>query len=123
MRSTDDLPEAEKIRVDLTGAPQTMLATLYAKALDADADNSLLRDTWAKDVVRRIDYDWRKTTITPRNAIGVTLRTVHFDNWAREFLAAHERATYCTSVADWTAARSGWTRAPRSSGMTSTTPM
>ena len=93
MRSTDDLPEAEKIRVDLTGAPQTMLATLYAKALDADADNSLLRDTWAKDVVRRIDYDWRKTTITPRNAIGVTLRTVHFDNWAREFLAAHERAT------------------------------
>ena len=45
MRSTDDLPEAEKIRVDLTGAPQTMLATLYAKALDADADNSLLLDT------------------------------------------------------------------------------
>ena len=93
MRSTDDLPEAEKIRVDLTGAPQTMLATLYAKALDADADNSLLLDTWAKDVVRRINYDWHKTTITPRNAIGVTLRTVHFDNWAREFLAMHERAT------------------------------
>ena len=93
MRSTDDLPEAEKIHVDLTGAPQTMLATLYAKALDADADNSLLGDRWAKDVVRRIDYDWRQTSITPRNAAGVTLRTVHFDNWAREFLAVHERAT------------------------------
>ena len=27
----------DRIRVDLNGPPQTMLATLYAKALDADA--------------------------------------------------------------------------------------
>ncbi|WP_454199350.1 class I SAM-dependent methyltransferase [Nocardia sp. Marseille-Q1738] len=87
------MPEAEKIRVDLTGAPQTMLATLYAKALDADAENPLLGDTWARDAVRRIDYDWRSTSITRRNQSGVTLRTVHFDNWAREFLALHDRAT------------------------------
>ncbi|MEV6324726.1 class I SAM-dependent methyltransferase [Nocardia sp. NPDC051787] len=86
------MPEAEKIRVDLTGAPQTMLATLYAKALDADAEKPLLGDTWAKDAVRRIDYDWRSTSITPRNQVGVTVRTVHFDNWAREFLAQHDRA-------------------------------
>ncbi|WP_084496937.1 class I SAM-dependent methyltransferase [Nocardia amamiensis] len=81
------------MRVDLTGAPQTMLATLYAKALDADAQTPLLGDTWAKDAVRRIDYDWRSTSITRRNQSGVTLRTVHFDNWAREFLAQHDRAT------------------------------
>jgi hypothetical protein len=30
--------DTNKIRVDLTGAPETMLATLYARALDADAD-------------------------------------------------------------------------------------
>ncbi|MGQ4598940.1 class I SAM-dependent methyltransferase [Nocardia sp. R6R-6] len=93
MRSKDELPEIEKIRVDLTGAPQTMLATLYAKALDADAEKPLLGDTWAKDAVRRIDYNWRRTSITARNQSGVTLRTVHFDNWAREFLARHDRAT------------------------------
>lgn len=93
MRSKDDeLPEAEKIHVDLTGAPQTMLATLYAKALDAEAENPLLGDTWARDAVRRIDYDWRSTRITRRNQSGVTVRTVHFDNWAREFLALHDRA-------------------------------
>ncbi|MGY2124327.1 class I SAM-dependent methyltransferase [Nocardia gipuzkoensis] len=93
MRSNDDRSGTEKIRVDLTGAPQTMLATLYAKALDADADKPLLGDTLAKDAVARIDYDWRSTSITPRNALGVTVRTVHFDNWAREFLAEHDRAT------------------------------
>ncbi len=29
-------------RVDLRGAPETMWATLYGKALDADAPNSVL---------------------------------------------------------------------------------
>src|ERR1700726_1246526 len=32
--------DTNKIRVDLTGAPETMLATLYARALDADAADS-----------------------------------------------------------------------------------
>ncbi|WP_327115034.1 class I SAM-dependent methyltransferase [Nocardia sp. NBC_01730] len=93
MCSYGDLPEPAKIHVDLTGAPQTMLATLYARALDADAETPFLGDTWAKDAVRRIDYDWPSTSITPRNASGVTFRTVHFDAWAGEFLALHDRAT------------------------------
>jgi hypothetical protein len=29
--------DTDKVHVDLSGASQTMLATLYAKALDADA--------------------------------------------------------------------------------------
>jgi O-methyltransferase involved in polyketide biosynthesis len=83
----------DKLHVDLTGAPQTMLATLYAKALDADAARPILGDRFAKDVVDRIDYDWSKTSINVRNAPSVTMRTAHFDNWARQFLAAHDRAT------------------------------
>jgi len=79
----------EKIHVDLTGAPQTMLATLYAKALDADLPNSVLHDTWAKDVVARLDYDWSRTAMTPSNAPSVSLRSAHFDAWARQFLAVH----------------------------------
>ena len=45
----------EKLHVDLSGAPQTMLATFYAKALDADLDNPILGDRWAKDIVDRLD--------------------------------------------------------------------
>jgi O-methyltransferase involved in polyketide biosynthesis len=84
--------EAEKIRVDLTGVPQTMLATLYARALDAAADKPILGDTLAKQMVSRIDYDWPRTAMTPRNAPSALIRTVHFDNWARQFPAVHERA-------------------------------
>jgi hypothetical protein len=69
-----------------------MLATLYAKALDADAENPVLGDTYERDVVRSLDYDWTGTGITPRLA-AVTMRTAHFDDWARQFLAAHDAAT------------------------------
>jgi methyltransferase (TIGR00027 family) len=82
----------ERVHVDLDGPPQTMLATLYAKALDADAPKSILNDEYAKNAVARIDYDWDRTTITPRRAPSVAIRTAHFDNWARQFLAVHENA-------------------------------
>ncbi|ORX06566.1 methyltransferase [Mycobacterium triplex] len=80
------------MRVDLNGPPQTMLATLYAKALDADAPNSILNDRYAKTAVDRIEYDWATTTIDARRAPSVAVRTAHFDNWARQFLAVHDRA-------------------------------
>lgn len=83
---------AEKLHVDLTGAPQTMLATFYAKALDADFENPILGDRWARDIVDRIDYDWSTTTITPRRSPAVTTRSAHFDIWARQFLAVHPEA-------------------------------
>jgi O-methyltransferase involved in polyketide biosynthesis len=84
--------DTDKLRADLSGAPETMLATLYAKALDADLPNSILHDRWAKQIVERIDYNWSKTSITPRNSSSVTMRSAHFDNWARQFLAVHPEA-------------------------------
>jgi O-methyltransferase involved in polyketide biosynthesis len=88
MRSTDGM-----IHVDLTGVPETMLATLHARALDAEAGNPMLGDQMAREIFSRIDYDWRKTTIKPRSAAAVMLRSAQFDDWAAQFLAAHDRAT------------------------------
>jgi O-methyltransferase involved in polyketide biosynthesis len=83
----------EKLHVDLSGAPQTMLATLYAKALDADLEKPILGDRYAKEVVGRIDYDWSKTAITPRVSPSVTTRSAHFDNWVRQFTSVHPNST------------------------------
>lgn len=82
----------EKLHVDLSGAPQTMLATFYAKAVDADLEKPILGDRFAKEIVDRIDYDWKKTSITAANSPAVTTRSAHFDKWARQFLAAHPEA-------------------------------
>ncbi len=80
------------MRVELSGAPQTMLATLYAKALDVDLTAPILGDHHAKEIVERIDYDWSKTSITARNSPSVTTRSAHFDSWARQFLDVNRQA-------------------------------
>ncbi|WP_199256327.1 class I SAM-dependent methyltransferase [Mycolicibacterium mengxianglii] len=80
------------MHVDLCGPPQTMLATLYAKALDADSPHSILHDQHAKSAVDRLDYDWSQTTITRRSAPAVAARSAHFDLWVGQFVAAHPRS-------------------------------
>jgi O-methyltransferase involved in polyketide biosynthesis len=82
----------ERVRINLSGPPETMLATLYAKAVDNQRDHPILGDRLAEQIVERIDYDWRRTTITAYNSPGVTTRTAHFDAWTGQFLAAHPRA-------------------------------
>jgi len=82
----------EKVAVDLSGPAQTMLTTLYCKALDADWDQPILGDVFAKEAVARIDYDWSKLKVADRWTPLVTVRTAQFDVWAAQFLAAHRDA-------------------------------
>ena len=83
----------DKVSVDLSGAAQTMLATLYLKALDADFDRPILGDRYAKEAVSRLDYDFREIGITARWAPLITVRTAQYDIWARQFLAVHPQCT------------------------------
>jgi len=83
----------EREKVALTGAPETMLATLYARALDSRAQRSILSDEAAARAVERIEYDFRRTGITATTAAGVALRGRQLDVWTREFLDAHPDAT------------------------------
>jgi O-methyltransferase involved in polyketide biosynthesis len=81
-------------KINLTDVQQTMLITLYAKAVDSRAPRSILHDRVADEVTRQIDYDWRKTHVRNRtSAAGVALRAKHFDDWTREFLADRQDAT------------------------------
>lgn len=83
----------DKVSVDLHGAAQTMLSTLYLKALDADFARPVLGDGFAKETVNRLDYDFCETGMSPKWAPLITVRTAQYDIWARQFLAMHPRAT------------------------------
>jgi O-methyltransferase involved in polyketide biosynthesis len=82
-----------KASVDLSGAAQTMLTTLYLKALDADFRRPVLGDTYAKDAIERLDYDWSQIGITHRWAPLITVRSAQYDIWASQFLAVHPHST------------------------------
>ena len=83
----------DKVSIDLTGPAQTMLTTLYLKALDADFERPVLGDRFAKEAIERIDYDWADLGVTGRWAPIVTVRTAQYDIWAKQFIAAHGACT------------------------------
>jgi O-methyltransferase involved in polyketide biosynthesis len=80
-------------KITLTGAPETLLATLYGRALDSRAPNSILGDHESDAAIQRIDYDFAKTGIKATSAAGVALRAKQLDDWTAEFLADHPQAT------------------------------
>jgi O-methyltransferase involved in polyketide biosynthesis len=82
-----------KVAVDLSGPAQTMLSTLYLKALDADFERPVLGDGFAKEAIGRIDYHWSDLGITGKWAPLFTVRTAQYDIWARQFLAANGPCT------------------------------
>jgi O-methyltransferase involved in polyketide biosynthesis len=87
--------QPDKVDVELSGPPQTMLEMLYAKALDAGAARPILGDAYARQLVDRLDYDWGKTGIARqhrRQVPSIAVRSAQFDIWARQFLSVHDRA-------------------------------
>jgi O-methyltransferase involved in polyketide biosynthesis len=83
----------EREKITLHGAQETMLATLYGRALDSRSPRSILHDTEAERAVRRIDYDFGRTGMTATTAAGVALRARQLDAWTAEFLAARPEST------------------------------
>lgn len=81
----------QKIR--LTKEKETYLATLYGKAVDAAAKDSILNDRFAAEAVARIDYDFKELKLPSGNEITLPMRAWHFDKWTRAFIAANPECT------------------------------
>ena len=76
----------DRLQVDLTGAPQTMLATLYGKALDADLPKSVLHgvvdgSTTFADAVAAGDAQ-ATGDVAATGAILATPSTIRAGAWA-----------------------------------------
>ena len=85
-----DAEPTEAQRVDLRGAPATLLITLYAKALDCRSPHPALRDERATRIVELIDYDFEQLTGLGDSAM-MPLRARQHDEWLRGS-AAHADA-------------------------------
>lgn len=70
----------------LEGSQETLLITLYAKAMDNRATPSILRDGLADDLIRRVDYDFGRFRLRPVDIRGIALRARIIDGWTRAAL-------------------------------------
>ncbi|RDH79056.1 class I SAM-dependent methyltransferase [Mycolicibacterium moriokaense] len=84
----------DKVHVDLTGPPQTMLDMVYARLLDAQSPSPVLGDPWAKQLIDQVDYDPSTSPIAKqrrRQTMGIAVRGAQLDIWTRQFLNIHDR--------------------------------
>ena len=49
-----------KEKVNVTGVPETMVQTLYARAKETKKKNAKIRDEIAVELVKKLDYDFSK---------------------------------------------------------------
>jgi len=78
--------------IQLGRVQETLLVPLYARALDSLKKRSILNDPKAVEMVRSIDWDFRRFN-QRRRVMGCTLRTALFDEWVKEFLVRHPEGT------------------------------
>ena len=78
-------------RIHLSGVPETMLQTLYARARETGGRGAI-RDTKAVELVERLDYDFSLAEKDTAMRSGVIARTIVLDRLVGEFLAGHPGA-------------------------------
>jgi O-methyltransferase len=84
-------------QVAFSGVKQTLVYTLYFRALDNRSQTPIVGDRWAAGVLRQIETAVRRSTMKARlGAAGrftPLLRARRLDDWTRAFLTAHPDAT------------------------------
>ena len=79
-------------KVHLTGERETLLLTLYGKALESRLPNSLLGDHFADEAVRKIDYDFSRLKVDANLGVGLAIRAKTLDVRVEDFLSRNPNA-------------------------------
>ena len=83
-----------KVGVELEGVPETLLWTLYHRAVEARRRDAVLDDPLAIELVERLDYPFAER-FGDGSGLGQwqALRAATFDREVRRFAAAHPGGT------------------------------
>ena len=75
-------------KVNLTGVPETMLQTIYARAKESRSHGAIC-DKKAEEIVGRLDYDFSLADKDNAMHSGVIARTIVLDRLTTAWLTAH----------------------------------
>lgn len=82
-----------KTKVELGSIQETLLLTLWARAVEATKVDPILRDTKSLEIMEQIDYDFSKLEKAKGTQIGACLRGLMFDDWVKSFLQENSGGT------------------------------
>ena len=78
-------------KVTLSGVPETMLQTVYARAKETQ-NRGAVRDEKAVEIIRQLDYDFSLADTDSAMSSGVIARTIVLDKLVKTYLSAHPGA-------------------------------
>ena len=78
-------------KIKLSGVPETMLQTLYARAKESRGRGAI-RDAKAEEIIGRLDYDFSLADRDAAMHSGVIARTIVLDRLVQRWLAEHPGA-------------------------------
>lgn len=77
---------SNKTKVNLGIVQETLLITLWARAVEASFDEPILADPKSVEIIEQIEYDFSKLSKAKGSQVGICLRSLSFDNWIKSFL-------------------------------------
>lgn len=86
---------SQSISPDLSGVPETLLITLYLRAMESQRPDALIKDEKAVALVRQMSYNFARVRAIPlseENKLVIILRNREMDRRARDFLARQPEA-------------------------------
>jgi O-methyltransferase involved in polyketide biosynthesis len=86
---------SEIIFQNMSGVAETLLITLYIRAIESQRPDALMKDERAEALVRQMDQDFlqkKLAKVEDYSQVAIILRSREFDRHARDFLASHPEA-------------------------------
>ena len=80
-------------KVHFTKEKETMLISLYARALHSRSENPVLRDPWAEQAVDHVDYDFNSIKLSKIEPLSIAIRAKQFDIWVSEWITDNPQST------------------------------
>ncbi|MDH4138730.1 MAG: class I SAM-dependent methyltransferase, partial [Anaerolineae bacterium] len=80
---------------NLSGVSQTLLVTVYLRAMETQRPDALIKDEKAVELVTRMSHDFdfiKQIPMKEVNMVVPLLRNREFDRYAQDFLTRHSKA-------------------------------
>ncbi|MCX6030047.1 MAG: class I SAM-dependent methyltransferase [Chloroflexi bacterium] len=86
---------SETTNQNLSGVAETLLMTLYIRAMESQRPDAMIKDEKAVALVTQMSYDFdrvKQIKMDEDDKVTVILRNLEFDRYARDFLTRHPEA-------------------------------